>query len=92
MKKRNDFFLLRNSTNRKYRISDYCAIGTMTSNYMEIKMIRRTVLIRKRWYWYPNDPTQLVSYGEEIPGEDSNDRNVKGGDMSGDELLHVHKE
>ena len=55
-------------------------------------MIRRTVLIRKRWYLYPQDPTQLVSYGEGILGEDSNDRNVIGGHKSGDELLHVHKE
>jgi hypothetical protein len=73
-------------------MSEYCTTGTMTSNYMEIKMIRRTVLIRKRWYLYPQDPTQLVSYGEGILGEDSNDRNVIGGDKSGYELLLVHKE
>jgi len=37
-------------------------------------------------------PTKLVSYGEGILGEDSNDRNVIGGDKSGYELLLVHKE
>ena len=41
---------------------------------------------------YPKDPTQLVRNCEGMLGEDSDNSNVIGGDVSGYELLHVHKE
>ncbi len=51
MPKRNAItcFLILNDVIVIGQVGDYTT-GTMTIGYKEIKMIRRTVLIRKRWY------------------------------------------